>query len=688
MLPEVTLDQERFEDMLREMQNMISSIVPEWTDYNLHDPGITMMELFAWLKGIQQFHMDQTGNGQIIRYLALLGRERFERQAAETLLEVSSDRPVRVPEGARFFAGKYCFETQKEKRAGAIKLLFCAVKSSQGTAVFDENQLCHGGRMKLYPFGQEKRPGTEFYLGLSSPVEPGICQELSVLVYEGYPVKRNPVRPGFVPLASWRCEYYTKDGWEALPVLEDETWAFLQSGLIRFRTEKEMAPFLFHGFSGWGIRFVLEEESYETAPIVTALSFDHVRAFQKRTRAFVLDSPLDSAADEEEWVIETGTFLGEHGEAEAFFRFGELLKPVGEFRKATEDGITKIYIKPEPGEKPEGLRILFYEKEFEKDRCLPDGDGFPFQKIDLGRRDILPESLGLMGEAPEQPGCFSSWSRVKDFNCSGPEDRHFLFEEETGSLKFGDGFHGLMPQGKLILSGCEVSAGGEGNIKQTKMQPEIEDVGGKVLARSLSEARGGRFCETFEEAFGRVLKELKEPERAVSLADYERMAMKTPGLMLESCRAIAFGNHEVYVAAMPWSEKGAGVLKKAAARNMERFLESKRMIGTLVRVGSPEYIQISVTMEIRIKPQYREGRALAEEAVRKFFRSQKERMGETLPYRGLYGAIDRLDCVLEVISLILDVRGNRFLRNSNKDVIPPADGVFLLKNLECIVFDE
>ena len=102
MLPEIQLDKDRFENMTREMQNMISSIYPAWTDYNAHDPGITLMELFAWLQEIQQYHMDQIGNGQMKQYLELLGQSRRGRRAARVLLSLNSEKPLLVKKNSRF----------------------------------------------------------------------------------------------------------------------------------------------------------------------------------------------------------------------------------------------------------------------------------------------------------------------------------------------------------------------------------------------------------------------------------------------------------------------------------------------------------------------------------------------------------------------------------------------------------
>ena len=43
------LDDRTFQDLVREARAMIPRYCPEWTDHNLSDPGITLIELFAWM---------------------------------------------------------------------------------------------------------------------------------------------------------------------------------------------------------------------------------------------------------------------------------------------------------------------------------------------------------------------------------------------------------------------------------------------------------------------------------------------------------------------------------------------------------------------------------------------------------------------------------------------------------------
>lgn len=44
------LDDQNYAEIVEAAKRRIPVIFPEWTDFNEHDPGITVIELFAWLK--------------------------------------------------------------------------------------------------------------------------------------------------------------------------------------------------------------------------------------------------------------------------------------------------------------------------------------------------------------------------------------------------------------------------------------------------------------------------------------------------------------------------------------------------------------------------------------------------------------------------------------------------------------
>ena len=48
-LADITLDDRTFQDLVNEARLRITQRCPEWNEHNVSDPGITLIELFAWM---------------------------------------------------------------------------------------------------------------------------------------------------------------------------------------------------------------------------------------------------------------------------------------------------------------------------------------------------------------------------------------------------------------------------------------------------------------------------------------------------------------------------------------------------------------------------------------------------------------------------------------------------------------
>ena len=59
MLSARNLDDQTYEEIVRAAEGRLPWLCPVWTDHNAHDPGITILELMAWYKEMQQYHMNQ-----------------------------------------------------------------------------------------------------------------------------------------------------------------------------------------------------------------------------------------------------------------------------------------------------------------------------------------------------------------------------------------------------------------------------------------------------------------------------------------------------------------------------------------------------------------------------------------------------------------------------------------------------
>jgi hypothetical protein len=66
------LDDRRFADLLLEARGLISTWAPEWTNHNPSDPGITLVELFAYLAEMLIYRLDRITPAHIAVFLNLL----------------------------------------------------------------------------------------------------------------------------------------------------------------------------------------------------------------------------------------------------------------------------------------------------------------------------------------------------------------------------------------------------------------------------------------------------------------------------------------------------------------------------------------------------------------------------------------------------------------------------------------
>jgi WD40 repeat protein len=69
------LDDVTFAQLVEEAKKRIPQCATEWTDFNIHDPGITLIELLAWLTETQIFFLDQVTDRDTRKFLKLLGNK-------------------------------------------------------------------------------------------------------------------------------------------------------------------------------------------------------------------------------------------------------------------------------------------------------------------------------------------------------------------------------------------------------------------------------------------------------------------------------------------------------------------------------------------------------------------------------------------------------------------------------------
>ena len=96
MLLSRNLDDQRFEEIVREAEGRLPWICPVWTDHNSHDPGITILELMAWFKETQQYEINRVGPETARKLLELTGIRLRPARAAKCAVEIPNDAPGRA----------------------------------------------------------------------------------------------------------------------------------------------------------------------------------------------------------------------------------------------------------------------------------------------------------------------------------------------------------------------------------------------------------------------------------------------------------------------------------------------------------------------------------------------------------------------------------------------------------------
>lgn len=268
MIKNINLDDQNFDLIVENARKAIRKYAPYWTDENAHDPGITMIELFAWLKEMLQYYMDQTTEPLEYQFLKLFGIQRDYGSPAEVITKVIHiDEVAHLPFKTQFSKGRFTFETQRDYTLDPANI--CDVQLDYEGQIKSIYNVIDNG-LTVYPFGVNPVVGSSVYIEFDAPHVIDQIYELYFHVYEAYEVKRNPIERaqmegGFIPLGIIQCTYKSETGaWEPLEVLADETFGLIKSGLVTYRIPRSGNP----ATDSFQIRAKLVSADYDVPPRV------------------------------------------------------------------------------------------------------------------------------------------------------------------------------------------------------------------------------------------------------------------------------------------------------------------------------------------------------------------------------------------------------------------------------------
>jgi hypothetical protein len=231
------LDDRTFEQIRSELLLRIPRYTPEWTDWNESDPGVTLIELFAWLAESIGYRLNQAPERCLLTFLDVLGIRPDPARPASTDLTFTvrqgETRPITVPAGTAVASsvqtedGPVRFETER-----GVELLPLRLQSVQvaGLAAFERHTI-EDVVPRFRPFGPAPQQGSALYLGFGpGDVPVTFPQQITFLVD---PVSREEAHPTNARLQWEYRASAASDRWSPLATYVDGTRAFTRRGYVQ-----------------------------------------------------------------------------------------------------------------------------------------------------------------------------------------------------------------------------------------------------------------------------------------------------------------------------------------------------------------------------------------------------------------------------------------------------------------------
>ncbi|MEM7530887.1 MAG: putative baseplate assembly protein [Chloroflexota bacterium] len=572
-LPAPNLDDLRFQaDLVDEARLRIIRYCPEWTEYNLSDPGITLIELFAWMTEQIVYRLNKVPDKNYIKFLEMLGvhlqaansarAELTFRLSAFLPFEPGDDTAAIVPQGIEVAtrttpdAEEVIFTTDK-----AVEIVPPLLSQIRREAEFHKNYVerMERGIELLYAFGggpNQDFPqlGETFYLGFD--VENDLIGHILQLSVQCERTEAVGIRRDDPPLV-WECSGGNGTWIEILPSTlegEEDTTGGLnnESGYIVFYLPLELLPDQVYGRNAFWIRCRHEQRHADQ------------RVYTRSPRIKRIDA----------------------------YTMG-----------ATTTATNAIYV--------------YYE-----DLGVSDGDpGQTFQLVNFPVLDFDAEEAVEVEEWYDGEYAFIPWQRVEDFSRSSRHDRHYTLDTATGEIRFGpsvrqpDGTtfqYGKVPEVRrqIRVNRYRFGGGVQGNVPIGQIEIMRSAVPYIDRVSNMRRSNGGRDQETLNEAMERARRELRAQHRAVTADDYENLAIRAsrevarvmchttpdspqvqPGVVDLLIVPTAFDSIQV-------GDYSKLTLDLHLAKVVREYLDEYRLLTTSLQIREPRYIGVQVQAHI------------------------------------------------------------------------------------------
>jgi predicted phage baseplate assembly protein len=561
-LPAPNLDDRRFQDLVDDAKRMVMRRCPEWTDHNVSDPGVTLIETFAFMTDQLLFRLNQVPDRLYVKFLELIGLRLIPATPAQAnvtfWLSAPAITPVGVPMGTNVATLRteqdesVVFSTGEDLQIIPCALNFVATQGADQDAQIDRTDDLKMGQ-PFQVFSDVPRVDDAMLVGLSTPVPNCVVRLDFDCRVEGV-----GVHPDHPPLV-W--EAWNGKEWRRCVVSRDETGALNANGEVHVHVPGDHESAVRGGNAGGWLRArVIEVDAdwptYQASPLVTALSASTIG----------------------------GTVEANHCE--------------------------------------------IIEEE-----VLGDSEGVAGQQFHTSRAPVVIGAGETLLETTSDEG-WQEWTAVHNFAGSGPDDKHYILDGESGLVHFGPAIRepdgGLRQYGAMPLYGTTVrlrkyaTGGGRvGNVGKGAIQTLKSSIPFVSQVENLDAAWGGVDGESVDQAKARGPILLRTRSRAVTAEDYEAITQEAaPDVARVRC--VTAGDEDtdpgsVRVLIVPAAAEVAGKIDFAelvpgeeTLKRISERLDEVRLIGTRVLVSPPKYRGVTVVARVIARPRLDKARVRAD----------------------------------------------------------------------------
>ncbi|MFV0257742.1 MAG: putative baseplate assembly protein [Acidimicrobiales bacterium] len=586
------LDTRTWDDLRRELVARIPVYNPEWTDHHPSDPGITLLELAAFLGETALFKFNQIPETARLEFLRLLDVALLPARPATTLVELATDLgdgPL-VSIGTRVSGGDLDAETVNECRVWPVRARAAIKRTTDRPAdpeLLDfvdrtEQRLDLGDRTAVYyttTFARHDPAAPDqavldtdltsdrtLWVALVADDPGALDQARGELVNIGFAPTDEAPDPGevtacpglgaepVVPSLRWRITtgvtHDDRPSYADLDVVGDTTRGFTTAGVVRFRLPAAAEP----------------------------------------VGVFPADPDLEGAGDRPP-LVTPGDL---DGEVLCWLRI-DRPDPTGSLGRVRWVGANAAGV---------------VARQSAPAEALGSGDGDSDQEFSLSRRDLLVDSIEVQ---VEESGRWVGYHPVDAFLPIGADDRHVVVDAEAGTVRFGRPPHQRVPQigERIRVAPYRWGGGAAGNVPAGTI--DTIAFGRPVTVHQPLDATGGADRETLTDGLDRVGTELRRRDRAVTASDFAELAYQAdPGVVRAEVLArfrpsepgqTAPGSVTVIV----WPDRdpvhpGAPRPTRSLLDRVCAHLDRRRLITTELYVVPPTYVPLAVSVGIAVKP--------------------------------------------------------------------------------------